>query len=601
MDALLGQYERELARLRVLCREYAERYPKIAARLRMDGDACDDPHVERLIEAVALMSARISQRLDDSVPEFTEALLHQLYPHYLRPFPSCAIARFVGEGGAGATHAVARGTRLDTTPHQGLPYTFTTAYSIAPSPISILAAEFHLGMPSDLPIEDDADASISLLLKVSEEARATRLFIDGDASFSAALRDALFMNVAKVYAQTEPDGPWRALSSVPLRPVGFEESDALIPFEAKSEIAYRLLTEYFAYPEKFNFFDLDVGEVIRTHAAVNGQLGLRLILKGIRGDSPRARLLSGLSSRNLLLGCTPVVNLFKRPGVPRVVDLRATDCALLADNARPEAYEIYSVDRVALMPTHAKGNAVVEFLPFYANSHSVGNNGKGHYWLMRHDDALRVCSPGHETSLSLVGLEGEPLEFESHVLSVELSCTNRDLPSDMQCGAPEGDLFIPGTKGPDQIRLIRRPAKAARFAHSGDSHWRLISHLSCTHQTLMQAGVEGLREILSLYDIAQSSISRRIIGGIRSLHASPSSTWMRFKGNAVLVFGVEVRVTVDEEAFAGTSIHLFAQVLDFFFAQKVALNTFIELVLLSHQTGKEVYRCQARSGMQSLL
>lgn len=99
MDELFTKYESELVILRSLCREYAPRYPKVAANLQMGGDTCDDPHVERLIQGVALLSARVAKRLDDSYPQFTEALLNLLFPHYLLPFPSCAIARILREPG----------------------------------------------------------------------------------------------------------------------------------------------------------------------------------------------------------------------------------------------------------------------------------------------------------------------------------------------------------------------------------------------------------------------------------------------------------------------------------------------------------------------
>lgn len=91
MDELLPYYERELGFLKRYSREFATRYPKIAGRLLMGGEVCEDPHIERMIQSFALLNSRISKRLDDDYPEFTEALFDVLYPHYLRPFPSCSI------------------------------------------------------------------------------------------------------------------------------------------------------------------------------------------------------------------------------------------------------------------------------------------------------------------------------------------------------------------------------------------------------------------------------------------------------------------------------------------------------------------------------
>jgi type VI secretion system protein ImpF len=91
MDELFAQYERELVTMRQLCREYAERYPKVAAKLQIGGEACDDPHVERLIQSVALLCARVSKRLDDAYPQFTEALLNTrsaLLPDLVANYPA---------------------------------------------------------------------------------------------------------------------------------------------------------------------------------------------------------------------------------------------------------------------------------------------------------------------------------------------------------------------------------------------------------------------------------------------------------------------------------------------------------------------------------
>ncbi|HRO61384.1 MAG TPA: type VI secretion system baseplate subunit TssF, partial [Burkholderiaceae bacterium] len=122
MEDLLPYYERELAYLRKYGEEFAERYPKIAGRLLLAADGSQDPHVERLIESFALLSARVSKKIDDDYPEFTEALLEVMYPHYLRPFPSCSIAHFdMGQALSrlSSPMRVPRGTVLQSRPGRG--------------------------------------------------------------------------------------------------------------------------------------------------------------------------------------------------------------------------------------------------------------------------------------------------------------------------------------------------------------------------------------------------------------------------------------------------------------------------------------------------
>ena len=90
-DDLRLYYERELLFLRQMGAEFAAKYPKIAGRLLLDGDKCEDPHVERMVEAFSFLAARVHLKIDDEFPEITSALLNILYPHYLRPIPSACI------------------------------------------------------------------------------------------------------------------------------------------------------------------------------------------------------------------------------------------------------------------------------------------------------------------------------------------------------------------------------------------------------------------------------------------------------------------------------------------------------------------------------
>lgn len=616
MDELFTKYERELVILRSLCREYAQRYPKVAAKLQMGGDACDDPHVERLIQAVALLCARVGKRLDDSYPQFTEALLNLLFPHYLRPFPSCAVVRFYGElktdGPDPSLPIVPRGTLLETNPVRGVPCTFKTVYDVGPCHVALADASFNsiICPPVATRLPDGITSSLTLVFEAAkpgnslsvEPAIVARVYVDGDPSFCATLRDVLFMHTAGAYLQLDDDGPWDRLPSVPIRPAGFGDDDALIPFDARSHAAYRILAEYFAFPEKFNFFDIDIPVLLERVPAHRSRFKLHLAIADVRSDSDKARMLTSLSMHNLLLGCTPVVNLFSKPGVPITYGQLSADYTLLAHGSFPQAFEVYSVDKVHMVRQSGKNASVTEFRPFYSLRHGEENSKENErYWLMRHDETIAMCSPGHEKSITLVNADCEPLEIERSVLSIELTCTNRDLPCSIKVGMPDGDLSVSGAARGNLIRFLRRPTKPARLANGPDTHWRLISHLALNHHSLVQEGAEGLREMLTLYDLAQTPVSRRQIGGIVAVEPSETTAWIRHKRGTSLAHGIEIRLTIEEEAFVGSGLHLFVQILDQFFGLYVHLNSFVELVILSHQSGKELFRCKPRSGSMSLV
>jgi type VI secretion system protein ImpG len=609
MEALLPYYERELVMLRRHCREFAERFPKIAGKLQMAGEVCEDPHVEQLIESVALLAARVSKRLDDDYPQFTEALFETLLPHYLRPFPSCSIIQVGSAQADGAAPAliIPRGTTMDSASVQGVRCRFKTVYDIALAPLTLSAARFDalIKAPVGLSLPAGAGASISVAIDdASDQAGATspaalRVFIDGEPSFCAALRDALFLRAVCAHVEAD-DGRWIALPALPLHPVGFAEQEALIPFGARSHPAYRILTEYFAFPEKFNFFDIDLAALRARLPADCRRFTLHLALAGLRADSHNARLLRSLSSANLLLGCSPVVNLFDRHGVPIAVTHLSADYGVVADTANARGYEVYSIDSVQMVRQRGNGDLITEFRPFYSLRHGEGDAKKGHYWMLRHDDALAAASPGQEKRLTLIDADFNPVQVEHASLSIELTCTNRHFPALLKYGQAGGDLTSLEVSGDCPIRLLRKPTQPHRFDPGFGLHWRLISHLSVNHHSLAQEGLTALREMLALYDLPQSPTSQRQIAGIVGLAHADTATWMRHRRGASLVHGIEVCMTLDEEAFVGSGMHLFVQVIDQFLGLYAQLNSFVELRVLSKQSGEELIRCKPRSGNVNL-
>jgi type VI secretion system protein ImpG len=607
MENLLPYVERELVYLRRLGREFQARYPKVGGMLQLDEDTCPDPHVEQLIESVAFLSARVAKRLDDSYPEFTEALLQALFPHYLRPFPSCSIVRAsyppIKSAGEPPVLAIPRGTAMDSAFIKGVRCRFRTAYDMILSPLTLATARFNavIRSPAGVGLPAAASASLSIVIDGAPpvDLRSLRVFIHGEPSFCAALRDALFMRAAAAYVEAEP-GRWVSLPIVPLQPVGFAEDEALVPFDARSHAAYRVLSEYFAFPEKFSFFDIDLHALRARLPPGCRHFSLHLALTGLRPDAHAARLLSSLSEENLLLSCSPVVNLFRRPGQPIAVTHQTADYGVLADAAHPAAFEVHSIDAVKMVRRSGQGMAVTEFRPFYSLRHGEDTASDGHYWVLRSDEALAAASPGHEKRITLIDRDFNPMDVEKTSLSIELTCTNRDLPSALKFGQASGDLAPLQDTDSYAVRFLRRPSLTYRFKAGLDLHWRLISHLTVSQQALGNGGLAAFREMLALYDLPQSPASQRQREGIIALEQVETVTWLRLRHGASLVHGTEVRMTLDEEAFVGSGLLLFVEVIDQFLGLYAQVNSFIELVVVSMQSGKELIRCKPRSGHQKL-
>ena len=404
MDELLPYFERELGFLKDASREFAERYPKLGAELGLMDQSGQDPHIKRLMEASALLNARIAKRLDDDYPELTEALLASLYPHFLRSLPPCSIVQVdadeaaatsgKGSGAVNGAAVIPRGTEM-VAQTGAFPCRFRTTSDVVVAPLAIVQAKFDAivepaalvrypqGVTSKISITFECKPTAQPLAEIG--LATLPVFVDGDASFCAALLDCLFMRCAAAYLDTPGAGPWRQLEHVPVALGGFSEGEALIPGRPGDNPAYRLLTEYFGFPDKFNFIQFDFARLVNVLPPGTRRMTLHFAVTGLPSDSNLARVLKALSPRNLLLACTPVINLFRQSALP----IRITHTSALYDvvpsSSDTDGFEVYSVDSVHVIRTANGRHANTEFRPYYALRHGEGQSVRDRYWFTRRD------------------------------------------------------------------------------------------------------------------------------------------------------------------------------------------------------------------------
>ncbi|MBC7957453.1 MAG: type VI secretion system baseplate subunit TssF [Cytophagales bacterium] len=629
MRDLLPYYEAELSRLRGSAKHFAADYPKIAGRLMLGADVSEDPHVERLIQSFALLAARVHKRIDDDFPLVTESLLDVLYPHYLRPFPSCSIAQFDISGVAGQMSApvvIERGTALNSRPVRGVPCKFRSAYDVSLAPIRLRSASYRNAVmaPEGTRLPQSATSAISLQLELLSAqvswaalGDTLRVYLDGEASQISLLREVLCNRVMAVMVQTTAHGPWSGPYKKLPELVGFAADEALIDYDERSHPAYRLLTEYFAFPDKFNFIDLPLPRVASGGQGAEGAedaagpriITLHFVLSGLRADSDQARALESVSARNFALGCTPVVNLFKQNADPIRVTHAATQYPVVVDARRAFGYEVYSIDKVFRVKQTPHGDSIDEFRPFFSLQHddllgegdAPGEGPPGRYWHAHVDEAVAAVSPGYELELSIVDIDFDPAQPQTDTLSLHVTATNRDLPCLLSFGNAGGDLFIEGGSIAREIKLLRKPTASYRFERGRGSLWRLISHLSLNHLSLSGRGVEALKEMLRLYDLPRDATNRRQVDGIVSIEFAPATAWLAGEPFASFVRGTEVRLMVDEDSYVGTGLSLFAALLDRFFGLYVHINSFSQLTVISARTQQTLFQCLPRNGAAQLI
>ena len=327
-DDLLKFYNKELQFLQRSAATFAEANPKVAARLKLGTDTVEDPHVGRLIEAVAFMNARIRKKLDDDFPELTEGMLGVLYPHYLAPIPSMSIVQFRSLPDLAKPHTIPPGTTLETESLAGEPCQFRTAYPVELLPVRVEEAQIIQGLRAAPSVSRELGASAVLRLVLKCESddinfaalapSRLRFYLKGQDSIVHPLYSLLFNNVLKIaVADSDRDANALFLEREALLPVGFERDEGLLPYPARSLLGYRLLTEYFAFPQKFLFVDLT--GLTKVWKGRGGRLELFFYL-----DASDAELERGVSADTFALGCSPIVRFlatpwgrrFRKPGRP---------------------------------------------------------------------------------------------------------------------------------------------------------------------------------------------------------------------------------------------------------------------------------------------
>ena len=609
-EELLPYYNRELAFIRRMGAEFAATHPKIAGRLQLGPDAVEDPHVERLIEAFAYLNARTRYKLDDDFPEITSALLDVLYPHYQNPVPSMAIVQMVldrGQGQLTTGYTIPRESAVETEAIDGEPCRFRTTYPVTLWPIEVASANLA-SRPFSAPVVPwlaKSTAVIRLQLRcLAPEMKfgalamdRLRFFLKGQAQHVFPLYELIFNNtlgIALANSATDPQPV--LLDKRCVQSVGFERNQGMLPYATRSFLGYRLLTEYFAFPEKFLFFDLG-GLSPRTLAAAGGTLEIFFYL-----DRSTQDLEQNVAADTFQLGCTPVVNLYRHLAEPIALEHTQTEYRVVPDARRPLAAEVYCIQRVTAT---SPDNQSVEYQPFYSIKHGRSTNERQAYWHATRRPAAhgeRGGDRGTEVFLSLVDLGFTPFAPADWTLSVETTCLNRDLPHRLPFGGGQPLLRLVEGGPLSRVECLTRPTATLRPALRRGALWRLISHLSLNHLSLAdyEDGADALREILKLYDFADSAQTRSIIDGILSVR-SRRVVGRTGDGGGGFCRGIELALHFDEERFTGNGVFLFAAVLERFLGLYCSINSFSRLVATTNQREGEMRRWSPRAGETVLL
>ncbi len=608
-DELLDYYERELAFIRRSGAEFARAYPKVAGRLELEANKCEDPHVERLLEGFALLAARVHRRLDDDLPEISEALLSIVHPQYIRPLPSRSLVQFHLDRSQTELKngfRIARGVGLQSRPVSGEPCRFRTCYDTVLWPLDVQEVGWAGAGGGRSPRSREAVGAIRLKLGTfpggsfdALEIDRLRFHLSADPGLAGALYELLLNHCLEVVVRDPTPGTRVEPFSLPpsaLLPVGFGPDETLLEPPRRALLAYSFLQEYFSFPEKFHFVDLEGLDGLADRGFTDS-VELLFQLRSFERSDWRSRLDEALSAETFRLGCTPVVNLFDRTSEPILLNQRRTEYPVVPDLRRRDSIFTHSVNQVRLVSPELPEPQVID--PFYTPLRQ--EDALPVYWRTRRQPLSWKGSGGDRVEITFVDASNRIVHPDQDVATLRLTCHNGDLPSRLPFGLEEGDFRLQEGGPVDRTVALVKPTPVVHPALGKSQIWRLVSQLSLNYGALVEGGAASLRQLLGLQNLPDSAAGKRQIHGIRELESEAVHARVRTEHGISFARGHRVDIVFDEEEFAGGSVYLLASVLERFFGLYTSMNSFTSLRARSLQRRDPIREWPPRAGWKALV
>lgn len=588
IDELLKYFHQELAYLRNKGSEFAERYPKVAGYLELGVDGSTDPHVERLIESVAFLTAKMQKDIQKKFPEYTQQVLGSLYPHLVTPVPSVSVVKLdadVNKLNSPEGYLVPKDTSLFVNDIEGNTCFFKTCYETRLWPITV----------EEVRIVDLEDVGVSLLGHPTRKGLGIKLrshgvpfnklkikhldfFLHGERSFTHKIYDAVMTNASNIYLIENDADKARFMGGARFNTMGFDSNQRLFPMPGNSHPAYGVLMDYFTFPKKFHYLSIWDVDFSRTQNVC--EIILPLSNDGVREVLPQ----------NICLGVVPIVNLFEKSTEPLKLDHTAIKYKLTPDVRREANTEIHTIKSVVVIDDQTGD---VEVIPPYFSSKQW--NKKEQSKLTWHMERETSRFGGFDVYLSFIDKNFDPKVLTEATVYAETICTNRQMASDIPVGSLLNSTIDLPVK---EMKIIMHPTEPKMVGDRDESYWNLIAHLNLNHLSLTSLGGEGLKNLLRLYASDEDNV---LIDGIIDVEQNLVTRRLTTDAWRGFVQGIELVLTLDERNFEGHSPLIFGAMLRQFLALYTSINSFVELKLKWKHTGEVWKEWIPLSGRQQLL
>lgn len=587
-------FDNELSYLNKLEQYVATEKPQLINQI---SEKVRDPDAARLLDGIAYLSGNLREQIDRQFPELTNSLVNMLWPAYARSFPSMTVMEYRTEPSQEHAIKITKGQPFSSRPlyvqndlaqndddnwHQ---CQFTQCRDLWVLPIQITRITQN---------KDTLDIHFSLNQLQSLAAVGLEklcIYLNGLSYTTTQLFYLLNSKIKKAKIATVKHQI--TLEHFSVEPIGFHPEDSLLPYPKNSYDGYRLLQEYFCFPEAF--LSLAIKGLDNLPPALRSD-AFTLSIQ-FECDIPEAML---ITEESIKINCVPAVNLFKSESEAINLTGKETEYVLNKSHKKQDCYDIFSINTIQgwrYIPNQK--SYITHYTAFESFHHQNNQENPERTGYYRLKIAHHKSNYGYQHTLSFVRNNEENLLDCEESISVSMNCTNRTLASSLSSHSIN---FYEHTAiaGISSTSNIIKPTKALYPLLGNTLYWSELTNLSINYQSLLS--LTALKQILQLYDFKASFFqqsarqSQKCLDAITDLKTE--SIEYLYKG--LPVRGVKTTLSIHQNAFISEgAMYLFCSVLAQFFTLYTSVNMFHELEVINLDN-KDIYLWPAKINQQIL-
>ncbi len=605
-EDFLKYYNRELVYLRHKGSEFSEKYPKIASRLSIKDANAEDPHVTRILEGCAFLTAQMRMGLDDSYPQVTQSLMGDVFPDYHTPLPSMAIAHLTAAESETTGFELSAGQTVLVNALDSESCEFTTCYPTTVLPIEVEKATFKNApfKGQGCAFEEKAQSVLTLTLSTMSEdielkecnIKSLRFYLHGQQQIALSMYQKIFQSCIG-FCVVQNGDVLAVYDQQNIGRVGFSRDDVMLPNQNKNVSPETLLIEYLHYPDKFRFFD-----VLELHALTSCRA--QSVDLCLYFDDSCQWLEKQITHHNFLLGCTPIINTFTTKTEPIRLRSIEHEYRLEPEHRLANSVEMLSVDEVTVRNWNITYSNIP---PYYSHGHPNFLLDSEFTWLMRREDSAWANGKdetGRDVYLSVLTTEKgalAPHENEAWYLDVTATCSNRNLPRMLPFGGGQPNCEAPYiSDNLEKVELLTAPTETIRPDMKENSQWQFSGLMNMSHFA-EGLGDQQLKKLISLFSFSNRKEARSLIDALVKVSFTADTARINQKGRVGFCHGTHIVVTISDQTFPLERMYFFGEILSDFFAHYAEVNAFTKLSMVLKSNGKTFHEWPARVGEKVLL